>query len=586
MSEFNWNDHPIVPAQTAGAPNASGNPKSFSWDDHPIVNHAEPESFGRQMTRATIDAVLPVAGAIGGGLLATPETLGLGTIPGAAMGYAGGKQAARVLNHYVLGDDTGAKDMGDVLKQNAEDLKDGALMETGGQLVGGGAKMLANSSVGKAIGNGLAKAGSKVGELFTGVPEKVIQTYAKYADEIKSMAKASDNDTFAAADQLRSKWADQVQQTKGQLSGQISKTLAASDKTVELKPIVDALEGAKSKINSSLYPEQVAQIDDLSKKISSLAKDGQLGISNANEVKKYLQDQASSAYKPGGIFSLGTESAKAAKSGAAVARQIVNDAEPAIANANNQLANLHDIEDSMNLNMLKEGKPESSIIAAGTGGNPRNAQALTRLSDATGGDMLADSQKLAAMKTFGSPALMAADSTGKAAGRMGLAAGIGFLAGHVPGAVIASAMTSPAALRVAIDGGKITGQMLAQIAKAPGGYELLGQIGKAGAGNGASKINVDTSAQDPAQILGGSQKEKNQVNDAPTKGPDKWANDGLKNIQDHDSSAFSDPAVIEQILGSKKGKDLLIRASDLKPNTKAMDKLVDQIKSASISGGE
>jgi hypothetical protein len=169
---------------------------------------------------------------------------------------------------------------------------------------------------------------------------------------------------------------------------------------------------------------------------------------------------------------------------------------------------------------------------------------------------------------------------------MGLAAGIGFLAGHVPGAVIASAMTSPAALRVAIDGGKITGQMLAQIAKAPGGYELLGQIGKAGAGNGASKINVDTSAQDPAQILGGSQKEKNQVNDAPTKGPDKWANDGLKNIQDHDSSAFSDPAVIEQILGSKKGKDLLIRASDLKPNTKAMDKLVDQIKSASISGGE
>jgi hypothetical protein len=72
----------------------------------------------------------------------------------------------------------------------------------------------------------------------------------------------------------------------------------------------------------------------------------------------------------------------------------------------------------------------------------------------------------------------------------------------------------------------------------------------------------------------------------PTKGPEKWANDGLKNIQDHDSSAFSDPAVIEQILGSKKGKDLLIRASDLKPNTKAMDKIVEQIKSASMSGGE
>lgn len=77
----------------------------------------------------------------------------------------------------------------------------------------------------------------------------------------------------------------------------------------------------------------------------------------------------------------------------------------------------------------------------------------------------------------------------------------------------------------------------------------------------------------------------NAADNKPTKGPDKWANDGAKNIIEHDSSTFSDPSVIEQIMNTKKGKDLLIRASDLKPGTKAMDNLVEKIKSANLKEG-
>lgn len=74
---------------------------------------------------------------------------------------------------------------------------------------------------------------------------------------------------------------------------------------------------------------------------------------------------------------------------------------------------------------------------------------------------------------------------------------------------------------------------------------------------------------------------------APEKGPDKWASDGVKKLQEHDpSSGISDPETISRLKKSKKGKDLLIQASDLKPGTKAMDNVLRKIKEASLQGSE
>lgn len=62
----------------------------------------------------------------------------------------------------------------------------------------------------------------------------------------------------------------------------------------------------------------------------------------------------------------------------------------------------------------------------------------------------------------------------------------------------------------------------------------------------------------------------------PVKGFEKFANDGADKIIEHDPEF--DSALLERVKKSKKGRDLLIRASDLKPGSKAMDKLFGEIK--------
>lgn len=609
MSKFNWDDHPVI---ANSAPQSSGG--KFNWDDHPEVQSKadlapKPESTGRQLLRTTIDNVLPIGGAVAAGLIATPETVGLGTVPAAAAGYAAGKQGARLLNNYLLGDNQGEKTIGGIAKQTAGDLAEGGALEMGGQIAGkaigktvqaaaetpvGQKVAKLASDAGEYVSSRLGKAGAKVGELLTGVPEKEIQTYVNHADQIKQMAKASDNNTYVAADQLRSDWSNKIQKTRQELSGQISSALSKNPNKVDSAPIVDALNSAKSKINEKLYPEQIGQIDDLVKKIGSLSEDGQLSLSHANDVKKFLQDQAATAYKPNGIFSLGTESAKAAKSGAAVARQVVNDAEPLVKKANDQLAHLHDIEDSMNLNLLKDGKPEASILAAGSGGNARNAQGLKDLGAATGHDMIGDSEKLASMRTFGSPKLMAADSTGKAAGRVGLAAGLGYVVGGPAGGVAAAALTSPMALRTAIDAGKIGAKELSYLASSVEGKALMNKaLAMDKGGMELGQLNQKMSQKFVPGVIPKAaanqspQSNPQSNNESPKKGEAKWASDGVDKLKEHDPAGFTlSPKKIDKLMTTRKGKELLIRASSLTPGSPAMEKVVQQIRTGFIQGEE
>lgn len=68
----------------------------------------------------------------------------------------------------------------------------------------------------------------------------------------------------------------------------------------------------------------------------------------------------------------------------------------------------------------------------------------------------------------------------------------------------------------------------------------------------------------------------------PAKGPDKWANDGAEKLKSH---GLDNQEVLNKLMQSKKGKELLIKASDLKANSKAMDKIYAQIKSEYQKGG-
>lgn len=68
---------------------------------------------------------------------------------------------------------------------------------------------------------------------------------------------------------------------------------------------------------------------------------------------------------------------------------------------------------------------------------------------------------------------------------------------------------------------------------------------------------------------------------APLKGADKWAADGLNKLNQHagQPSGVADST----LMANPKVKDLLIQASDLKPGTKAMDKVMTKIRTE-VSG--
>lgn len=118
-----------------------------------------------------------------------------------------------------------------------------------------------------------------------------------------------------------------------------------------------------------------------------------------------------------------------------------------------------------------------------------------------------------------------------------------------------------------------------QLLKSPQAAELAATNPKAFKAAVSKVVDAVTESNSSAMPL-----PKAAENEEPPKGEKKWANDGLKKVIEHDSS-LSDSAT-EQLMKSKKGRDLLIQASELKPGTKAMDKVVNKIRSSSVNKGE
>ncbi len=439
-------------------------PKVISDEDMAKMESAQQkpavqrESYGRGLLRGALES-LPIVGSAAGGIAGAPAGP-LGSLGGAGVGAYAGKSLENIGKRYLL--DEGPKTTQEILTEPIVEGAKGLLAEGGGQLVGKAIQSAPAQKVAQYVGEKIGKIGSKIGSALTGVSEKEITTYAKKADEINKMAKSSAGSTAEAADQMRAKFTQDIASKRQQLGGQIGRSLEGNVSQVESKPIVEAIESQKRQINAKLNPDQIKEVDDIITKVKSLAdKDGNIPVKDAHDLKEYLQDLASSSYQKGGqIFTIGKQSARSAKSGAAVVRESINKLVPEVADANNKLFQLRNIEKNINKNIIAAGKPEAALMAAGTGGNAANVKNLQKLGEITGTDMLGEAEKLAAMKTFGSPGLLPADTTGKAVGRMGLGGGAGFLAGGVPGAVVGSALTSPAALKASIDAGRISRGLL------------------------------------------------------------------------------------------------------------------------------
>lgn len=125
-------------------------PHEGDWVDD---NHASKEErpwysvSGEGLVRGAIDAI-PIVGGIGGGLLGTPVAGPVGSVGGAGMGYAGGKELADILKNRLLGDKATSVNPIEQAKRVAGNLTEGATMEMGGQLAG-----KAISAAGPAIKN-------------------------------------------------------------------------------------------------------------------------------------------------------------------------------------------------------------------------------------------------------------------------------------------------------------------------------------------------------------------------------------------------------------------------------------------------
>jgi len=96
---------------------------------------------------------------------------------------------------------------------------------------------------------------------------------------------------------------------------------------------------------------------------------------------------------------------------------------------------------------------------------------------------------------------------------------------------------------------------------------------------GKTSATMKQLAETPNALIATSEK--------PKKGPDKWANDGIQKLLEHDKGGeINDSVVIQELLKTQKGKKLLIEASDLTPGSKAMENVMQKIRTGYLNKGD
>lgn len=453
----------------------------------------------------------------------------------------------------------------------------------GAQAVSKGVKAVSSPILEKA-GSILTKVTAVGGKALTGVPEKNIIKYIENTDEINRIISKHGGDMSLAADELRESLQASIQKKVTDLNSNVKKAIetAPAGSTLSNESIVQAMEKVKSGINPELYPESIKEINELIEKIKRISTgegSSQVGAKAANDAKRFLQDMGEGAYlKDGQIFRSSKDAAKASKAGAREARKAEMALAPDTIAPNKELARLHRYQENVNKNLIAPGKTESALMAAGSGENSRNVKNLRDISESTGFDALGEAEKLSAAKTFASPGWIPTDATGKSAARMATGAFLGSFAGP-KGTALGIALTSPQSLKLAINSGNISKKFVAKLAG------VTGEVSDAVIQK-AVEIAKTKEGQALIRSLGQTREfnigKMNAVAEEKNKGPDKWARDGEEKLR----SQGLDQATIDKIKKSKNGKSILIRASDLKPNSKAMNALLESIRTGEVQGGE
>jgi hypothetical protein len=305
-------------------------------------------------------------------------------------------------------------------------------LSAAGHIAGAGAETAAQEFAGtKVLGPALESVGALTGKAFhalqsmpwvgkiTNMSKQAIQTLGERASAVADLVTQSEGSVSKAADMLRENYNAVIGNTKQQLNGQITDALKDNTAMIDVDGTIQGLKNFRDRLKPDIHNQDINHINGIIKTlegrkaynspyqaVGSVASADKISIQDANEIKKYLQGMASDAYqKPGEIFTTGSGADNAVKAAASDLRMKIDKAAPAVGKANETLSELHNIDDTINGSILKEGKPDTVLLNAGNRKDERTVQMLLRLGKITGTNMQEQAENLAAMKTFAKPGL-------------------------------------------------------------------------------------------------------------------------------------------------------------------------------------
>lgn len=483
------------------------------------------QSFAEKATRQVLDVALPVAGAVGAGMLATPETFGAATIPAGAAGYAAGKQLSRIAKQKLFGDKPEAQSMGDLAKQTGADLAEGAAAEMGGQAIGKGLEVAAPHVMPhlKPIFNKAGDVIGYIGEKIAAAAEKnMAKAVGAGAKEMENIAGARAIGRNALDNNLKGPY------TSARDAAERAKALkeSAGQSMDEVYRVVDESGPAKfnpldtaTKVEAELAPQyrtkiNKSEVGQLENTLDSILARGDknISLSEAQSLKKEID---SVAYPKGKKPLDPTPKQQMAQDASRIIREHIDEAAKAGA---------EELNSPELINKLAEARKAYGV----------NKQTEKLLTKQAGREEMSTGQKInwtidpvkfgsSVVKKFG-PNIQATEA-------------------------------------IALD------KVGNAIKSAPKAAEKAAAIAEKTVPRAATS-KLSEAARSAGQVA-----EKAADKDNPKKGPAKWANDGLKKLEEHSGKTLDKGALLE----NPKAKKLLIAASDLKIGSKAMDKILEEL---------
>lgn len=488
------------------------------FDEQKPQEQPKEESTMRQLARASIDTIVPVAGAIGGAAIAAPGSVGLASIPAGAMGYAAGKQGARLLKHYLLDDPYQEDNAVDLAKQTVGDVGEGVVMETGGALLGKGVEAAAPyvSKAMKPIGEKVMSTADSLAARALGAEratvkklgDKKVRDVGRFALENNLLKPFSNTDDVILANQSAKQKGGQMMDD---VYSQIDGANQSSFNPLETASKVDQQIGGfyRSPINKG----ETNQLENTLESIL-LRGDKNIPIKEAQAIKEELGKVAN--WKNN--ISI-TDKEKMAREAYSV---VSKDIDAAVE------AGAKNIGSEGLLNKLKSGKNLYS--------NAKAAEELLKNKSA---------------REQGNNLVSLTDSILLGAGGAGSVATGG--AGIVP--------------TIAAFGAKKYGEKY-------GAQQAALALDKVGKAISKTTIkNVPEASKAASNVIVGQFAPRPEA-----KGVERWIAKGQERVFETDASL--DPEYLRQLPKTKQGKDLLIRASEISPKSAQMQRLVEQIKTS------